>query len=66
MKKCLWIIVLVTWAASVGATGDNIARLANVKVSSAVGEQTGEKAIDGKIRLLNQGEWRSTGSVNFY
>ena len=66
MKKCLWIIVLVTWAASVGATGDNIARLANVKVSSAVGEQTGEKAIDGKIRLFNQGEWRSTGSVNFY
>ena len=48
------------------ATSDNIAPLANVKVSSSLNGYEKEYAIDSQIRVYRQGEWRSKSCVNFY
>lgn len=66
MKKIFLSLFLILFAATVSATSDNIAPLAKLKVSSQIPGCEMEKAVDGKIRLHKQGEWRTTGSVNFY
>lgn len=67
MKNNLLLVILFFSCVSVFATGDNIAVQAKVKTSSCAGDNyAGIKVADGLIRVFDKGEWRSTGSVNFY
>lgn len=66
MRKIICLILFALCTLPSFATSDNIAPLAIVKVSSHLPGCGMEKATDGKIRLYGQGEWRSTGCVNFY
>ena len=66
MRHLFLTILSAALAFPAFATGDNIAPSAKVEVSSEIEGYEGNKAIDGKGRLFDQGEWRSKGSVNFY
>ena len=66
MRHLFLTILSAALAFPAFATGDNIAPNAKVEVSSEIEGYEGNKTIDGKGRLFDQGEWRSKGSVNFY
>lgn len=66
MKKLLLSTLFVLLSFPLLATSDNIAPLATLQVSSQLSGYEMRNAIDGKVRIHGQGEWRSTGCVNFY
>lgn len=64
MKRITTTLLLVFCTICCYAIGDNIAPEARIKTSSTLSEEfAGEKAIDGKIRLYDQGEWRSMSGM---
>lgn len=69
MKKItfLFLISLLGFGQMAYALGDNIAPMAQVTTSSsAESSYTGKQAVDSRVRIYDDGEWRSIGSVNFY
>lgn len=68
IKPLLTVLLISTLSTlKTYALGDNIASEAAVKVSSTSGEGfSGAKAIDGKIRIHQDGEWRSSSQVTFW
>lgn len=68
MKRSPFLLLLCLHGClQASALGENIARQAKVKVSSSTDSlHEARQAVDGNIRIHDAGEWRSTGSVNFY
>lgn len=68
MKRSSFLLLLCLHGClQASALGENIARQAKVKVSSSTDSlHEARQAVDGNIRIHDAGEWRSTGSVNFY
>lgn len=69
MKRLILLLLCIVtsmFALPSYATPYNIAVKAKVSASSAVEGFMPGNIIDGKIRQLNQGEWRSTSQISFY
>ncbi len=65
MRICLFFISLFLSMTAV-AVPDNIAPLATVTASSFVEENEPSNAVDGIIRVVGKGNWRSSSKVTFW
>ena len=66
-RKSIGIVLLSALSPyAMKATSDNIAPLAQITASSSMEGYEASRAIDGIIRVFDQGEWRSQSQTNFY